>query len=358
MISCASRYIIVDWERSNFSISQCLFGDNMQQNLVSIKSIADSANSTTTEPTKAGGSSGSGKTVGIIVAMVVVVVVLAVCGIVLWYIIKRKRRQRQAEQAERNKQPDIDPAEDVRQGFAKAELDTDLDHARYEMAGPDAVEQKLEASSAEWVKEKAEHPGDRSLLAEAPGENVNVPELASRRIMLRPLHEMYDPSTSAVELPADTPWELPGSPPPLSPSNSTLLSPTTRSQAQSPGDRSISSSRFSRSSDQSSSIHRQLNRSLPPRSSSRHQDSATPGPSGSSRGVSSPSRSGTSSPRAHEMFSPISPIGDEESGPSSIRGLRQPTSSGMQSLTSRYATGNRTQDTSDMISQNPDRIAR
>lgn len=262
----------------------------MQQNLIAIKSITDSANATTSSNTKAGGSSGSGKTIGIVVA-VVVVVVLAVCGTVLFLIMKRRKRRRKAEEAERNKKPEVDPAEAVRKGFAKAELDTDFDHARYEMGGPDVIEQKAETPPAEWVNEKAKYPGDRSFVAEAPGEDITIPELASRRIILRPLHEMYDPSSTPVELPADSPRELPGSPPPLPTSNSATSSPIIRSTDRSPVDRSAGSSPFSRSSVQPSPIDRHLGRTPPPRSSSRHQYAAPSPPSQSSRGVSSPSRS-------------------------------------------------------------------
>lgn len=345
-----TRYLIVDWEHSSFSISQCVFNDNMQQNLIAIKPIADSANKTTPSNTKAGGSPGSGKTVGIVVA-VVVVVVLAVCGAVLFFIMKRRKRRQKAEEARRNKKPEVDPAEAVRQGFAKAELDTDFDHARYEMGGPDVIEQKAETPPAEWVNEKAKYPGDRSFVAEAPGAAVTIPELASRRIMLRPLHEMYDPSSTPVELPADSPRELPGSPPPLPTPNSAVSSPTIRSVNHSPVDRSVGSSPLNRSSVQPSPVDRHLGRTPPPRSSSRRQYVAPSPPSQSSRGTSSPSRSRTSSARANEVFSPISPLADGETSSaqgglfSFVTGLTQPTSSRMQSSSARPAAGDTARET-------------
>ncbi len=328
----------------------------MQQSLVAIKSIADSANTTISSNTKAGGSSGSGKTIGIVVA-VVVVVVLAVCGAVLFLVMKRRKRRREAEEAERNKKPEDDPAEAVRQGFAKAELDTDFDHARYEMGGPDVIEQKAETPPAEWVNEKAKYPGDQSFVAEAPGEGVTVPELASRRIILRPLHEMYDPSSAPVELPADTPRELPGSPPPLPTSNSAASSPIIRSADRSPVDRSVGTSPFRRSSAQASPIDRHLGRTPPPRSSSRHQYSSPSAPGRSSEGVSSPSRPRTSSARANELMSPISPLGDGEVSPgqdglfSFVTGLTQPTSSGMQSSRASPAAVGSTRETGESSSR-------
>lgn len=315
----------------------------MQQNLIAIKSIAGSANTTMPGNGKAGGSSSSGKTIGIVVA-VVVVVVLAVCGAVLFLIMRRRKRRQKAEEARKNKKPEVDPAEAVRQGFAKAELDTDFDHARYEIGGPDVIEQKAETPPAEWVNEKAIYPGDRSFVAEAPGEAVTIPELASRGIVSRPLHEMYDPSSTLVELPADSPRELPGSPPALPTPNSAASSSAIRSANRSPVDRSVGSSPFNRSSVQPSPVDRHLGRTPPPRSS-RLQYGVPPPPNQPSRGTSSPSRSRTSSPRANEEFSPVSPPADGETSSaqeglfSFVTGLTQPTSSRMQSSSASPAAG-------------------
>ena len=344
----------------------------MQQDLVAIKSIADSANSTTSGNANNGRSSGSGKTIGIVVA-VVVAVILAVGGVVLFFLMKRRKRRREAAEAARQKKPEEDPAEAIRQGFAKAELDTDFDHARYEMGGPDVIEQKSDKPPAEWVNEKAKHPGEWSVVAEAPGDDVTVPELASRRIMLRPLHEMYDPSVAPVELPANNPLELPGSPPSLPAASSGASSSVTRSTARSPVDRSMGASPCSRSSAQPSPVDRSLGRTPPPRSSSRNQYPAPSPSSQYSRAMSPPSRtgtfspqspsrhqyhapsptsrSGTGSPRTNEMFSPISPLGDGETSPaqeglfSFVQGLTQPRSSGIQSSSARKAVDNTTRDT-------------
>ena len=354
----------------------------MQQSIVAIKSIADSPNNTTPGNANNEGPSGSGKTIGIVVA-VAVVVILAVGGIVLFFVMRRRKMRRAAEELARQKKPEEDPAEAVRQGFAKAELDTDFDHARYEIGGPDVIEQKSDKPPAEWVNEKAKYPGEWSVVAEAPGDDVSVPELASRRrIMLRPLHEMYDPSVALVELPADNPLELPGSPPPLPTPNSGASPPIIRPAARSPVDRSMGASPRSRSSAQPSPIDRSLGSTPPPRSSSRHQypipsptsqysramspSSRTgtssprsfsrhqhPAPSPTSRysrATSPPNRSGTASPRTNEMFSPISPLGNGETSPaqeglfSFVRGLTQPRSSGIQNSSDGRAAGNTNRD--------------
>ena len=318
----------------------------MQQSLVAIKSIADSANSTMSSNTKTAGSSGLGKTIGVVVA-VVVVVLLAVCGVVLVFIMRRRKKRRAAQEAAQNKKPEEDPAEAIRQGFAKAELNTDFDHVRYEMGGPDVIEQKVEKPPAEWVSEKARYPGEWSVVAEAPGEDVNVPELGSTRIVLRPLHEMYDPSMAPAELPADTPVELPGSPPPPP----TSFSPAPRSAARSLVDRSMAASPLSRSSDQPSPIDRHPGRTPPPQSSSRHQHSIPFSPSQPLRGLSLPSRSGTPSARTNEVLSPISPLGDGDTSPgqeglfSFVRGLTQPSAPETRPSNTRQAAGDKGQGT-------------
>ena len=346
----------MDWERSNFSISQCVFNDNMQQNLVAIKSIADSTNTTTSSNTKSDGKSSSGRTIGIVVA-VVVVVVLAVCGAVLFLVVKRRKKRREAEEAERSRNRGEDPADAIRQGFAKAELDTNFDHARYEMGGPDVIDQKGEKLPAEWEKGNTQYRGEWSVMAEAPGDGVTVPELASRRITLKPLHEMYDPSVTPVELPADMPRELPGSPFLFPTSNSAASSPRSGLADPSPADRPLGTAPSSRSSAQPSLIDAHHGRTRPPRTSSRHQRSAPSPPSQSPRGISPPSRSKTSSARVNELFSPISPLNDGETSPvheghfSSVTGLTQPTSSGIQRSSARQVAGDMSQETSESHSR-------
>jgi len=164
------------------------------------------------------GGSSTGKTAGIAVG--VVVGVLAIGGAIGAYFFLRHKKYKKisSEQSRRHDSPLPDEA--IRQGFEKGELDTGFDNQRYEMAGstPDHSKPKDQGSPG-FVDEKGNYPGNRSGMAEADGGGVSVPELtgsaSQQRFALRPLHEMYDPSAPATELPGDQPstGELHGSNP-------------------------------------------------------------------------------------------------------------------------------------------------
>ncbi|CAF9917349.1 MAG: hypothetical protein ALECFALPRED_011113 [Alectoria fallacina] len=198
-------YLTVDWERQNFSISECLFSEDMQQNLVAIQSQSDL--------TTSGGSS-TGRTVGIAVGVVLgVLVIAAAIGGLLW---KKHRDKRDSEEkAEKAKMLDNDIEDQHRQGF-KQELGVDNEHQRFEMQGstPEEAKAKAEAAQAQWIDEKARYPGERSGMAEVAGGDVSRSEVAAGDVSrpelpssqggpLRPFHELYDPSAPPAELPGD-----------------------------------------------------------------------------------------------------------------------------------------------------------
>ncbi|KAL8782220.1 MAG: hypothetical protein Q9213_005586 [Squamulea squamosa] len=294
-------YLTVDWERQNFSISQCSFDPNIsQQKLVSIHSVQNA-----TTVTERQGATSNGTIIGIAIG-VAVAVVLIVGGIAAFFIIQKRKRKRQ--RAEATTEGSDEEAEKIRQGFAKAELDTDSDHARYEMGDPkaDLYAQTPQDSTNGEVKHPASHAelmGDQT--AEMSGSGQLVPELSSYKGFSGPFHEMHDPSAPPVELPATLPQELPASPlPTASPSSN-------------------SSSMIFRSANESSPVHEPSRR----QHTSRHRPAQRPklapsgvesershssAPSSSaqvSRGPSSPEWSGASSPREQGPFSPISPVG-------------------------------------------------
>lgn len=203
---------MVDWERQNFSLSQCTFEENMQQTLVPIKSLDDKSGSSDSS------GSSSGKTAGIAVG--VVLGVLAVGGAIGAYFFVKKRRYNKITPDQAHGADSPPPDEVIRQGYDKGELDTGNDNQRYEMAGsaprnPTTEDQR----TSDWVDEKGNHPGHRRGMAEADGGGVSVPELtgsgSQQKVGVRPLHEMYDPSAPAAELPGDlpSPGELHGSNP-------------------------------------------------------------------------------------------------------------------------------------------------
>ncbi len=118
-------YLIVDWERRNFSISQCVFRDNNPQRIVPIASV-DAPDPAPLPPAE-GSSLSTGATVAIAVVVVVVVLALAAVALAI-FLIKRKRR-RAAAKDEPEPEPQreivevvkVVPAEDSE--YRKPELD-------------------------------------------------------------------------------------------------------------------------------------------------------------------------------------------------------------------------------------------
>ena len=244
-------YLTVDWERQNFSISECVFPENLQQNLVAIQSPSDM--------TSSGGSS-TGKTVGIAVGVVVgVLFIAAAIGAYFW---KRHQAKLESERekAEKARMLNNDIEDQHRQGF-KQELGVGNEHQRFEMQGstPEEAKAKAEAAQAQWIDDKARYPGERSGVAEVAGGDVSRSEVAAGDVSrpelssshggpLRPFHELYDPSTPPAELPGDPVGvgELEGSIPALSSKTSFSSSRRRPSNRNNPGSPlSQSSGRFS-----------------------------------------------------------------------------------------------------------------
>ena len=316
-------YLIVDWERQNFSISQCEFSANMPSQLVPIQS---------TSPPSSGSS--SGKTVGIAVGVVVAILAVAFAILVYFLIKRRNRKRRDAEIAKLDETP---PEETIRRGYGKGELGTGIDNQRYEMVGSEPPPPKpgSPGSPSQWVDEKAQYPGDRAGMAEAPGASASVSELPSKSgggyfANARPLHEMYDPSTpeaGPAELPAESPrGELQGSNPPSvatsprqKPTPSAPLSPVSQSSV---GRRSFRDRLSKRPTPSRSSTME----SLPsPASASSAPSAPTPKKPGrkdtassndtfspvSREGTFTPENGGSGSGRSSQPFSPVSPSSPE-----------------------------------------------
>ncbi|KAF6218570.1 hypothetical protein HO133_005920 [Letharia lupina] len=300
-------YLTVDWERQNFSISECLFSEDMQQTLVAIQAPSDT--------TSSGGSS-TGKTVGIAVGVVVgVLVIAAAIGAFLWK--KRQtKRESEKEKAEKAKMLDNDMEDQHRQGF-KQELGVDNEHQRFEMQGstPEEAKAKAEAAQAQWIDEKARYPGERSGIAEVAGGDVSRSEIAAGDVSrpelpssqggpLRPFHELYDPSAPPAELPGDPVGELEGSVPALSSQTSFSSSRRRSLNRNNPGSPlSQSSGRFS-VANKVSRGKRQARDSIP----SLHATAPTPPPKPAA-GLSSPPPSVRPTSRrnpSNDIYSPLS----------------------------------------------------
>ena len=321
-------YLTVDYERSNFSVSQCLFQDGSQQKLISIPP-APSSNVTTSTGSKVSSSNHSTVVIGIAVGVSVLAVAVA-ASVVSFFLIKKRRARRKEQMAKADfAKAEEEAAERVRLGFDKAELGT-ADHARYEMGGSDTFGRPLPP----LAKEKADFFHDRGDKHELLAGDDEFPELPDQK---GPVYEMYDASSTPVELPADMPRELPAAFPSR---RSSAMTPSIRSAHQTPppgssdtspfndpsGHLSPSSSESRRSSGQPSPIDRRMRRTPPTRSSTLNSTLSAPSSAGQS-GPSSPTdRSMNASPRSDELLSPISPIIGSEEGLSPTERTPSPSS--------------------------------
>ena len=294
-------YLTVDWERQNFSISECLFTENMQQNLLPIQSPSDKTNS---------GGSSTGKTVGIAVGVVVgVLVIVAVIGAIFWK--KRSdKRKLEKERADKEKMLENERAERHQRGF-KQELDVSNEHQRFEMQGSTPDKAKTEAEEAQLIDDKrgyigvAEAAGGDVPRSEVPAGDVLRPELASSSGgPLRPYVEMYGPSTPPAELPGHPVGvgELEGSLPALS-NQPSISSSRRRSSIRNPGSPLSQSSGRLSLLNRVSRGNRQSRDSIP----SLHTTAPTPPPKAAAN-PSSPSSFRPASRRvpSNGIYSPLS----------------------------------------------------
>ena len=324
-------YLTVDWERQNFSISECLFTENMQQTLLAIQSPNAKTNS---------GGSSTGKTVGIAVGVVVgVLVIVAVIGAILWrnHLAKRKSDEKEAQEAKILEKQE----EQQREHGFKPELDVSTEHQRFEMQG--STPEKAKAEEAQLIDDKGGYLGGSSGIAEAAGDvsrseiaagEVSRPELPSSS--RGPWGPYYEMPTPPVELPGDPVEveELEGSIPALS-NQPSFSSSRRRSSNRNPGSPLSQSSGRLSLLDRVSRGNRQSRGSIP----SLHTTAPTPPPKPAanpsspssfqpapkrvpSNGIYSPlSNDDTMSPddtrtandEGRNVFSPVSPPSPEPS---------------------------------------------
>ena len=194
-------YLIVDWERRNFSLSQCQFSTNAKQKLTPIHSPGSSASQN---------GLSTGAKAGIAIAVVILVLIAA---LTIYLFLRHQQKKRLTT----DKQLGLNPAEEtIRRGYAKGELYTGLDNARYEMEGSDGnALRPYGGATPPWVNEKAQYPGlDNRAEADSadasPRAELNSPTSRSHVVAPggffggRGVHEMYDASSiPPIELPGD-----------------------------------------------------------------------------------------------------------------------------------------------------------
>ena len=236
LLDCS--YLIVDWERGNFSLSQCVWPDSLGETIVAIFSPTNST-SPSSQPSTASTASGSGKnTMGIAVG-VALGVLFIVSAITLFLVYRREKARKLAGTTAR-----------------KVELDNDTERPRFEFPG--SVPLKFDAESIQLLTRppsftnKELHPAFASgpttvTISELRGDDQKSPSGPTY-----PRNEMYGSSFVPVELPAADRQELLGSSPepaqlsgpsslpstPLMDNNEPDVSPVARTSGASPIGRS------------------------------------------------------------------------------------------------------------------------
>lgn len=274
----------MDWERKNFSLSQCIFQDNSPQKLVAIE--AAPAASTSVVPTPKA-SSGHGKTVGIAVGVTVSVVVVAIL-VAVGFCLRRRRKPA----AKANPSKSHEELANVQQRSSAKELNA-KENGIYEVEGSDRprnAQTNTPRPLPPWAPEKGNFPGDMMEMTEEQG----VPDLSQSEPLLGQVPEMYGSPSSPVELPANSVSELPGS----------------------RINRNVSSAGSSSSNRRSRGFF--SSRSSTPGFFPSPTSGASP-PNPLAGGQPTSDRSTTSSPPANEVFSPISPIPEGENSTSQGR---------------------------------------
>lgn len=256
--ACGS-YLTIDWERKNFSISQCVFNDaalNGAPQLVAILPKDAVPSQLPSPPAAAKSSSPStGEIAGIVVG-VIVILALLIGGFAIFKLKQRRKKNRSPEPAIIPLVPQNPSAYSQNQNeHSKGELATGREHERYELPS--------KSPSAAFIR--SEKPRDFDGHTRTIGVKDDQPyvlELPSPdpdlSLPLQPVHEMDSPSLRpvAAELAANEPPKhepLYGSsaddPPDHGPS------PPYRSATTSPIPRSMGPSPFSQPSESPPTMH-------------------------------------------------------------------------------------------------------
>lgn len=238
------RYLIVDWERSNFSISQCLFSGSSSQQIVTIRSMNATSNNTVPPSNSDGASTqnssiSSGAIAGIVVGIIVPVALLVV-GLAL-FLMRKRRKKTYTDTAELPVPSSNRPAEHITRFFGRKELGDTGQYSRgHELEGKQSPLPELGSGSMPekvYAELDANGPGAPGLkgsqthIHELGGEDF-IAELPSDHVIPTSLREdLRSPAlsspTSSPSLPSrNSPVSLaPTSDVPPSPQEGFIVSP-------------------------------------------------------------------------------------------------------------------------------------
>ncbi|MCJ1244640.1 hypothetical protein MMC30_001839 [Trapelia coarctata] len=304
-------YLTVDYERGNFSISQAIFPDSLGKNIVPITAPDNSTTnpSSSSQPT----SSSSSNSTKIGIALGVVLGLLLLISAIAIFLLRRRRSQRNTSarsqsQSHSPRSPSLlshlrkftkytrpppfsrsSSGRTIRidETFDKVEMNTDIDHSRYEAPGsePNQESRTLLPPPAAFSDQEPARNFSNHFPSELGGDTQHVHPPRSGTEDFQP-QEMYASGSFA-------PIELPATEEPL------LMPQSQSSTADSPAEADAGAVR------RSSSGRKGSLRSLRGGRPGLHHRHST-----LDSLPSAPSEGGTPEPREGEFFSPISPVGE------------------------------------------------
>ena len=181
-------YLTVDWERSNFSLSECQFIDGSTEQLVTITSPTSTGGTIPTGPQggPTSGTGSNGKTIGI--ALGVVLAALILVGGVAFYLFQKRRKSRtgKTELEGSSTTSEKDPVDHT---ILKAELSAGIENSKYELKGEGEL-QLCEIGNGSPTSSKGksltahfkEHHDSSSVPHELPGSMPYTGELQASEL--------------------------------------------------------------------------------------------------------------------------------------------------------------------------------
>ena len=139
-LTCFSSYIIADYERRNFSVSQCTWVANTPQHILPIHSLTEAA--PTPSPSSKPRKLSSGAVAGISVGSVVVIVALSLMA---YFLIRKALLRKRAHDSSKDDDSKGESALSDTNSPNMPEMAGDKKHAEHEIDGEPRLGQELDS---------------------------------------------------------------------------------------------------------------------------------------------------------------------------------------------------------------------
>lgn len=176
-------YLMVDWERQNFSVSQVSWIPNAEKKIVTIvpPGVDAPSDNAAAEVVESAPALGNGTIIGIAVAVFIVTSIIATLSFLLWRANRRKREEAKAKKLE-----DIEMPGSESNNAHKAELDASEESSRtvFEKDATIVHGKILNPRSVGFAKSISDelHEAPENVIFELPGDEPPNPEADGREL--------------------------------------------------------------------------------------------------------------------------------------------------------------------------------